>query len=415
MKERLRLRWGIGRALPVILIMIVALTGCAQEQQEEWFDPDDVPEVEVSGYTLSLSDGAVVADVPYVRCVVMEGDEFTILNFADLQIGSSEVSGNAFSYRFLKTTTSSLVSKVKPDMITLTGDQTYGQRFALGRVCEHIESFGVPWAPVYGNHDCDQLSMSLAQQSEMYRSFEHCLYADGPGNLGLVQSRRSPAIGNYVVNIVKIDGDNFRVVRSLIFLNSGNYQNYDDSEHAGEQRYAGHNYAHLNRNQLNWYRQMAVSVQNYGGGSPVPSTIILHMPIFGYVQAVSAAMNIDADVYDIPAWLSRTQKISLEESYDSSYWKAGYEGSFGVMHEDICGPPYDDGVLDFIVETGTTDMVYCGHEHNNNFSITYRGVNLNYTMKTGVGCYCEEDMIGGTVITVASDGSATVRHVLDLP
>lgn len=378
------------------------------------FDPDDVPAVETPEYNLYLVDGRVVSDVDYVVCLDMgDRDEFRILNFADVQIKLKDALLGVSNYRFMKETTRELAEETKPDLITLTGDQGHGYRLELGIVCRQIDSLGIPWAPVFGNHDCEQIELSLKEQSELYRSCRNCLFMDGPENLSIVRENRSPAIGNYVVNIVRITGDSFTVVRSLIFMNTGSTMDYDDLSYDAD-RYSTYSYAKLNRNQARWFQAMASSVQKYGT-SAVPSTLIFHIPIFAYVRAAEAAFSTDADVYDIGAWVKATKSISFEDSYNPDNWNEGYKESFGAMHEDVGCPPYDDGIFNAIKETGTADMVVVGHDHINNFRIRYQGVDLVYALKTGMESYHEAGMTGGTLITVRPDGSATVEHILNNP
>ena len=45
----------------------------------------------------------------------------------------------------------------------------------------------------------------------------------------------------------------------------------------------------------------------------------------------------------------------------------------------------------------------------------YKGVNLIYSMKTGIITYHDNDMIGGTLITIHADGTAEAEHVLNKP
>ena len=394
--------------------LLVFISACTQDQQIPGrFDPNNVPPAITPEYSLTLENGKVVADVDYVVCIDMgEKDEFRILNFADVQISFYDFLLGNSKYRFMKETTQELADEAKPDLITLTGDQSYGLRLPLNAVCCQIDSLGIPWAPVFGNHDCEQQELSLKQQAKLYRSFVNCLFMEGPENLSMVMDNRSPAIGNYVINIVKISGDSFTVVRSLIFMNTGSHCDYD--EDAGIERYSTYTFANLNENQVRWFKAMASSVQKYSS-SPVPSTLIFHMPVFGFVRAAEAAFRNDADIYDIPEWLETTKNISFADSGNTDNWNEGYKDSFGVMHEDCGCPPYDDGIFDAIKETGTIDMVVAGHDHINNFSIRYQGVNLIYALKTGVASYNEDGMTGGTLITVSSDGSAAVRHILNTP
>ena len=50
-----------------------------------------------------------------------------------------------------------VVEETKPDLILITGDIVYGEFDDSGRALAgfiaFMESIGIPWAPVFGNHD----------------------------------------------------------------------------------------------------------------------------------------------------------------------------------------------------------------------------------------------------------------------
>ena len=60
-------------------------------------------------------------------------------------------------------------------------------------------------------------------------------------------------------------------------------------------------------------------------------------------------------------------------------------------------------------ELGSTDSVFCGHDHLNNFSLEYKGIRLNYTYSVDYlaysGIYKLGSQRGCTVITIGADGS----------
>ncbi len=399
----------------LLAVLIVALLGCDNhvEEHEEEFEEEPVT-VDIPLYSLSIVDGKVVSDCEYVSCIdIGDKDSFKVLNFADVQLSSSEITGSDENSTFTMSSMERLVSSVEPDMITLTGDQCYGETVAFEAVASKVESFGLPWAPILGNHDCQQNEMTIDQQSEGYRSFSNCLFQDGPA-LNTVVENNAVSKGHYVVNLVRISGDSFHVVRSLIFMNTGSWQNYEGEQYSNRKRYGSNNYQSLNSNQKYWYRQMVLSAQKYGNGDAVPSGVYLHMPPFVYVTAMGEAFNVSSDVYDVGSWLEETKKISYAESFNPDNWKDGYKESYGVAYEPMAGAPYDEGFFKVVKELGSTDFIICGHEHINNFNIRYEGVNLIYALKTGKGSYWDSTMMGATVVTIASDGSASFENILDL-
>ncbi len=360
------------------------------------------------GYKLSLVDGKVVSDRDYVvNMVVGDKDSFVILNLTDIQLASSDVRDVTEDYTFAMASLDRLVSAVKPDMITVTGDQCYGERLAFFAVCDKIESFGIPWAPIIGNHDCEQRDITLEEQYAAYKTYPHCLFKDGPV-ISHVRERNAESLGHYVVNLVRVSDSGFNVVRSLIFMNSGSWQSYDGDEYKGRRRYGKTDYQSLNSSQISWYSDMVRSVPG------TPSGLYTHMAPFVFVEAAGEAFNVSSDVFDYEAFVKETSSISYQESFGTACWKPDYEDSYGVLHEALCGAPYDEGLFPVVKELGSTDYIITAHDHVNSFNIRYQGVNLIYAMKTGKSCYADPNMMGATVVTIASDGSASFQNVLDL-
>ncbi|MBR6085177.1 MAG: metallophosphoesterase [Spirochaetales bacterium] len=376
----------------------------------------NVPDVDVPQYSLSIVGGKVVADVDYVVNIdIGDKEEFRILNLADVQLSETDVRTNSEDYRFFLETTGRLIAQTHPDLITLTGDQTSnGDPDVVRAVGECVNSYDIPWAPVFGNHDCDHPRNSLEEQADVYQSFSNCLFLDGPAGLNRILESGQDSIGNYVVNLVKINGDEITVVRSLIFMNTGSTEKYKKSDYKGQRRYGTLWYACLNRNQIEWYNQMVKSVQPYGGGESVKTGIFVHIPIYGYIYAASAAMRIPVTIYESWLWTKGANEIPYAYSFRDEVWLPGYEGSYGVMHDEICGPPYDEGMFAAMKNSGSTDFIIAGHDHVNNFNIRYDGINFVYGLKTGKGSYSDPSMMGGTVITISPDGSASFENILDL-
>ena len=50
-----------------------------------------------------------------------------------------------------------VIERTQPDLILITGDVIYGQfddsGEALKELVKFFDGFGIPWAPIYGNHD----------------------------------------------------------------------------------------------------------------------------------------------------------------------------------------------------------------------------------------------------------------------
>ena len=72
-----------------------------------------------------------------------------------------------------------IIENTNPDLIILTGDIVYGEFDDNGEnlleIIEFFESFGIPWAPVFGNHD-NESKMGVDWQCEQFENAEHCLF-----------------------------------------------------------------------------------------------------------------------------------------------------------------------------------------------------------------------------------------------
>ena len=103
------------------------------------------------------------------------GRDLVILNLADVQFNDLfDLFGNR---NMTVETIKRLVERVKPDLITLTGDQVWGFRTksSLRFLCRLMDGFGVPWAPVLGNHDCSGRA-DKEYTAAHYRKSELCLF-----------------------------------------------------------------------------------------------------------------------------------------------------------------------------------------------------------------------------------------------
>ena len=121
------------------------------------------------------------------------GKDLVILNLADVQFNDLfDLFGNR---NLTVNTIRRLVEQVKPDLITLTGDQVWGFRTkrSLRFLCKLMDGFHIPWAPVLGNHDCSD-RVDKEYTAAHYRKSSSCLFRNGPKGLF--------GCGNYVINIV---------------------------------------------------------------------------------------------------------------------------------------------------------------------------------------------------------------------
>ena len=298
-----------------------------------------------------------------------------------------------------------LINEVNPDLITLSGDQGYGEPNSINAISNVINAHNIPWAYVFGNHDNECNELSIKEQIDLYASYSNCIAKYGPEDVGESESG-IPRAGNYIINIVERDGKKIHIVRSIFMLNSG-----DRSEpYPLDERLNNHYYEYLNDKQIEFYKWGLESSKKYNNGEYPKSTIIEHIPIAAYAFAFAEAFITDYSPYEFTQIHAMACGYLNKESYEGTCWKDGYKDSFGVCYEVICCPPKDDKIFDTILEYGSTDSMIVGHDHKNNFSINYKGVRLSYGLKTGHGSYYDSSLNGGTILTVNDEG-IKIEHI----
>lgn len=308
------------------------------------------------------------------------GKDFKILNLTDTQLASEEWAEGHKNRAILVNTVTQLVKDVDPDLITVTGDLAWaGEIEAYDGLADLLDSFERPWAPVWGNHDNQGGPEKIEALVERYLAHPFCIYEKG-----------DPAIGNgnYVIAIEE-EG---RVVEGVIMMDSHDRMPYVNAEGKEEEAWAK-----IIPGQIEWYRAQVEMLNSLGCRD---TTVMMHIPIYAYREAWNAAYKAEKDPVS----------IAPEQGADPSNWNEGYEGSFGVRYEGICSYPADEGMMDVIVDLGSTKHVVSGHDHVNSFVIPYRGVKLIYGLKTGAGCYWKPELNGGTVLRVTENGVEELWH-----
>ncbi len=266
----------------------------------------------------------------------------------------------------------SLVAQTEPDMLFLTGDLVYGSFDDAGTsfrwFCDFMESLGLPWAPVFGNHD-NETQMGVAWQCELFEACPHCLFRRGnvTGN------------GNYTVGIAAGD----TLLRVLYMTDSNGCGASADPE---VERRAGIYPDQLTRIRKS-YGQITASQ-----GHPVPGFMAFHIPTVQFREAELAAGY-------------RTQE---REFYTIGVGVPARAGEFGSCLETY--RPMDIPGFGEMVRDCAIDGVFVGHCHSINTCIRHEGVRWVFGLKTGQYDYHIVGQLGGTTVTL-SGADFQVAHV----
>jgi 3',5'-cyclic AMP phosphodiesterase CpdA len=327
---------------------------------------------------------------------IYSDDGLKVLQLTDIHIGGGWMSMRKDSMAL--NAVAAIITAEKPDFVIVTGDIAYPVPFQAGTFnnksgarifAELMESLGVYWTLSFGNHDTEAYSYySRKDISNFYSSekYPHCLFQAGPEHVD--------GYGNQIINIVNSDEI---IIRSFIIFDSHSYVDGDIFGIAWK-------YDNIHDNQIEWYKKsieklnnknknVISNINNNDGGiysgfqECIPSSVFLHIPLTEYRDAWNEYANND---------YQDTDNVKM------IYGAAGESGL--IVY---CGMN-EDYLFETMKEIGSTDSVFCGHDHLNNFSVDYKGIRLTYSMSIDylayLGIYKLGAQRGCTVINVDKTG-----------
>lgn len=323
--------------------------------------------VENGGLKPQFKDGYSVFKMPQDR-------KFKILQLTDLHFGRGILSIKAD--KLARNAVITLVERVKPDLIIITGDNIYPLPMFSGTinnmreskyVGKLIESFGIPWTMTFGNHDTEPFAThSREDLLKYYSSLDNCLLTDGaPGVFGT---------GNH---IIKLENDDGGLNTALVMLDSNMYLKKSFFS----------TFDNVHDDQIEWYKDEIRKMS--GDGDIVKSLAFMHMPCVEYRDA----------------W----EKLKMGRTDEVTY----HCGTIAEKNDHVGFSRRKEGhFFEEMVKFGSCKGIFCGHDHLNNISMTYKGIRLTYGMAIDylayVGIKKKYTNRGGTVIEIDGDGNFTV-------
>ena len=282
------------------------------------------------------------------------------------------------TYRYIR----EAVENSSPDLIVLTGDLIYGETDDSGELwtdlIAHMDSYKIPWALTFGNHD-NESAKGVNWQIEQLMNSEYCVFKRGnvTGNCNYNIVLRQDGEIKYVMYMLDSNGckeianpgegimpDNVDI--DLITQKPGIY---DD--------------------QIDWFTTSNRAIAQEAGKEKVPSLVFFHIEPYQVYRTYE-------EVYSY----TKTRRLLLDR-----------EGDYGLVTEfEKAGSIDKNGkFFEAAKEAGTTGMFF-GHEHNNNASMVFEGIRLTFGAKCGTHSYSMQRQIGYTQITITEqDAVMTVE------
>ena len=327
-------------------------------------------------------------------------ENFKVLHLTDIHIGGGFMS--AKTDKQVINAIAAMVSAEKPDLVVATGDisfpvpyvaATVNNAYAHGMFKRLMERLGVYWTVTFGNHDSEAYNYhDRAAVSAMYTSeeLEYCLFSSTEGLSGE---------GNHRIDVKNTAGF---ITESFYMIDT---HAYTDKDPLGLKW----DYDFVKEDQIEWYRESvtAANAKNKALYDTLPdsekeafadllapkSLMFMHIPLREVKYAYDEYVNNNRQ---------NTDNVSYIEGYD------------GETDEVVYCSRTDEQLFEAVLELGSTQALFYGHDHLNNFVLEYKGVTLSYGYSLDYLAYSgiadEGYQRGCTVITCAPDGNATVVH-----
>lgn len=392
------------------LFCLSCLASCNQQPEEQ--NPTETtlestePETETEEITTGAEDKLAMEKVDFIvsvpadrRAVVLQLTDPQIIDASQARTADrlSPVLQEYWAadkkeercYSYLR----EIITETKPDLILVTGDIVYGQfddnGSAFAEFVAFMESFGIPWAPVFGNHE-NESKMGVDWQCEQFVNAEHCLFVQ----------RTLTGNGNYTVGIEQ----GGKLTRVFFMLDSNGCGEPSRETQKNKQMRIEPGFS---MKQTAWYKGLIKDIKALS-----PDT------------KISFAFHIQFDTFgDAFALYGTTGAEELFIDYADNK-REGDFGYIGYEHYHV----WDDNqrIWKNLKELGV-DSIFVGHEHANSASIVYEGIRLQYGMKSSAydsinyidaqGNVADEyystntPWVGGSVMPLDADGNIVNPYI----
>ena len=264
-----------------------------------------------------------------------EDKKFKIVQFTDVHWKADSIASEEAGERM-----GEVLDAEKPDLVIFTGDVIFGKPAdkSMRRALEPTIKRGIPFAVTFGNHD-DELGMS---RKELYDFIK-----DMPGNLTSTVEGLS-GVTNFILPVKTSDGSKDA---ALLYV-------FDSHSYSTLKHLKG--YGWIKHDQVQWYLNESKKFTESNGGTPLTALSFFHIPLPEYHEAVNN------------------------------------EGSFliGTRKEEACNQEINTGMFAAMQEAGDVLGVFVGHDHVNDYAVSWKGIMLCYGRFTG-GKTVYHDMPGG--------------------
>lgn len=325
-------------------------------------------------------------------------DDFRVMQLTDVHIGGGWMSTSKDTMAL--NAVAAMITAEKPDLVIITGDLVYPVPYQAGTfdnmnsaelVATLMESLGVYWMPVFGNHDTEIYSKYTREDiSELYsdEKWTYCLF----------QNNSDDDVDGYCNAVINVKNSQGIITQSLYTFDT---HSYVDGDYLG----IGWKYDNIHENQIEWYKANVEKYNKYNVDLINASDLENKDELLSTYSTVKslAFWHVPNTEY-LDAW-NEYVEAGYEDTDNAKY----YYGVVGETGKMVYSGVYEDEIFEVMQEMGSTKGIFCGHDHLNNFSIEYKGIRLTYGFSIDYLAYSGISKLGSqrgcTMITVKPDGS----------
>lgn len=277
-----------------------------------------------------------------------------------------------------------LLDAEKPNLVVFLGDNVVcgtNKKFEKGSklLLTPLVLRGIPYCFCFGNHDAEY-GVSKKYMLSVFSKLGKCYTYNADDSID--------GVGNCVI---KIKSSNKKDTAFAVWM-------IDSNMYYGKE---GSFYDIVHESQLNWFKKESEKL-NREAGKTVNSLVFQHM--------------IVTEVFD----LLRESKSGKHTVNGKKYALELNEKANGTLLELPCPPYVNGGELDALCEAGGVLAAVFGHDHNNSFIGSVKGIDLIQTAGMTFNSYGDGRVRGCRIIELDESDTSnyktyTRRYIDDLP
>lgn len=329
-----------------------------------------------------------------------DGD-FKIMQLTDIHIGGGFMTKTVDEKAL--NAIAAMVTKEKPDLVIATGDIAFPVPYRAGTFNNYsgakafanlMESLGVYWDVTFGNHDAEAYSyFDREALAEFYEreEYKYCLFQAGPEEVD--------GYGNHTIEVKNSDSI---ITQAIILIDSQAYVNDSIIESIKG------TYDNIHPNQVEWYESEIIRMNEENSKAIKAVQGDVNGGLFEKYGTVKSLAFFHIPLVEMDDAWNEFRENGYKDTDDFRY----IEGVIGEQGRQVCCGYGEDDLFEKMLELGSTKAMFNGHDHVNNTTFEYKGIQFSYGYSVDYFAYSGIDELGSqrgcTMITCKPDASFTI-------